>query len=148
MYAGTFPIDKLSKIPEKPISAVIINTAPSTHQGKHWVAAIKLNGKQEFFDSYGLPPCEEIHRFLSKRGQYKFNTKQTQGVFSTTCGAHCIFYLYYHSKGFTMEEIVKQANDKSVIDFINRLHSPDEDFSELLNQMKANQSSEMLFQFV
>ncbi len=66
IFCGTFPIDMLNKIPLHGNTAAIINTAPSTHKGKHWVAVMNLNKKQEYFDSYWFPPTNEIHHQLVK----------------------------------------------------------------------------------
>ena len=141
IFSGIFPIDKINKIPLHGDTAVIINTAPSTHKGKHWVAMINLKNKQEYFDSYGISPPIEIKHQLEKRGKYTWNKIQTQGVFSATCGAHCIFFLFHRSKGFSMQDIVKKADDKTVTDFVNNIYSPYDEFDDLDNIVLANQTS-------
>ncbi len=145
IFQGTFPIDKLHKIPLHGNTAAIINTAPSTHKGKHWVAIMNVNNKQEYFDSYGLPPKNEISHHLKKRGNYTFNNVPTQNLFSAACGAHCIYFLFHRSKGYPLREIVKQTSDKTVISFVSNLYSPYNEFEELDNIVHYNQSSTPYF---
>ena len=130
-FNGVFPIDKLKHINMQRKWACIVNTAPSTHKGEHWIAIIKVNRYPEFFDSYGLPPPLPIHNHLSSRfTHYKYNKKQVQGAFSTTCGAHCIYFLYKRALGETMKKITRHLNDKHVTRFIDNLYSPDEESDE------------------
>ena len=55
-FLGVFASNELpSKIPSYP-SGLIANTDPNNKPGQHWVAMFLEEGKEEFFDSYGLPP--------------------------------------------------------------------------------------------
>ena len=55
-FLGVFASNELpSKIPSYP-SGLIANTDPNNKPGQHWVAMFLEESKEEFFDSYGLPP--------------------------------------------------------------------------------------------
>ncbi len=131
IFIGVFPIDKMNKVEMNGKWACIINTAPSTHKGEHWVAAIRISKIPEYFDSYGLPPRNEIHEKISRHyNKYKYNKVQVQRGFATTCGAHCIYFLYRRVKGDAMETITKRVTDKKVDEFVHTYYSPDEETEE------------------
>ena len=93
-FIGVFPIDKLHRILISRHKCCIINTAPSTHKGQHWVAIYFNVNRVEFFDSYGLEPQGQIKTWLREnRMKWKHNRRQVQNVFTATCGAHCLYYL-------------------------------------------------------
>ncbi len=141
IFQGVYPIDKLHHIRRRHNSAVILNTAPSTHPGIHWVAVACFNGKQEYFDSYGLPPPQMIKTKLLRK-KYKFNKKPVQDIFSASCGAHCIFYLYHRARGNSIQETIKMMNEKRVIEFIHPLMSPHH-YEELMRESRfPNQRSQ------
>ena len=50
LFNGVFAIDQLPKSDD---GAYVVNTAKSTHPGKHWVAVYVTGNKVEYFDSYG-----------------------------------------------------------------------------------------------
>ena len=108
--------------------ACIVNTAPSTHPGEHWVAMLMIDKYPEYYDSYGLPPPKPIHNKLSRHyKKYRYNHKQVQSAFATTCGAHCIYFIYKRIEGHPMLSITKTVTDKKVHSFIQRFYSPDEE---------------------
>ncbi len=131
IFTGVFPIDKIKHIRKQGQWACIINTAPSTHRGEHWVAMIKINTYPEYFDSYGLPPPHAIHKLLTSHfNRYKFNKTQVQGPFAITCGAHCIYFLHKRTEGETMQRITQKLDDNEARTFIQKFYSPDEDSDE------------------
>ncbi len=141
-FQGVYPCDKLYRILVKPGTCCIINTAPSSHRGEHWIAVMWFNSHQEYFDSYGLPPNPRIQRFLESTGyKTRYNRKRVQGLFSSTCGAHCIYFLYHRNKGTPMHHVIKNMNDKRVTNFVNGLYSSEHELTELLDSNIVNQLS-------
>ncbi len=119
VYASnTLPKQKLKTFP----CALIANTDPDDKPGKHWCAFyIDLNGKAEFFDSYGFSPkLKPFKNFLVKNSKTDFiwNTTPLQGPFSSVCGQYCLFYLLHRCRNWSMDEICSFfTNDKNLNDF-------------------------------
>ncbi len=131
IFIGVYPIDKIGKVRMVGKWACIVNTAPSTHPGEHWVGIIRVDKYPEYYDSYGLPPPNIIHKKLSRHyKKYKYNHKQVQGNFATTCGAHCIYFIHKRINGDMMETITKNVTDKKVHLFIQSFYSPDHETDE------------------
>ena len=78
----------------------IINLAPSTSDGTHWVALHIKNKDATYFDSFGEPPPLDVLRFLSDHGIYSYlcNDTQIQDIRSGYCGQYCVMFLR-HMRG-------------------------------------------------
>lgn len=97
-----------------PLTAIVVNTDPHTHQGTHWIAFFRdLNGRLEFFDSYGCPPTVYDHiRFIRRNSCcYFYNPITMQSIESSVCGLYCLSYLYFRSHGFEMKDFTSLFND-------------------------------------
>ena len=139
-FTGVYPADKVNKMKIKEEHGCIINTAPSTHHGEHWIAVFFAPSTIEYFDSYGLKPSGVIKSWLLKtRKRCIRNRKRVQGLFTATCGAHCIYYLFHRTKGHSMSHIVKNQSDDKVTHFINSVYSPDIEMEETLETESINQ---------
>ncbi len=120
---GVFSADKIKHA--RP-GCMIVNEDDSGKPGSHWVALFVLpESKCEYFDSYGRDKAApKIEKFLKKFDILQGN-RQVQSTFSTTCGQHCVYYLYNRSRGVSFAEIVasysknQQQNDEMVTDFVN-----------------------------
>ena len=113
IFYGVFPRDKLPKKIYKKPGIFIINTDSSDKIGEHWVAIyLDVNGRSEYFDSFGLPPrSTDIKNFFKKNSNFcKYNTQILQPVFSDTCGYFVFYYAYRKAKGFKMNNIVSKVN--------------------------------------
>jgi hypothetical protein len=56
LYIGVLSRDELPSKVKYP-ACFIINTAPRSHEGEHWLAFYyDEKGHADFFDSYGFPP--------------------------------------------------------------------------------------------
>ena len=111
---GIFAADTVPTTVNLP-ACYIANTDPISKPGTHWIAVF-LDGKKEFFDSYGRPPPAKC----------AYNTVRIQGPLSSTCGQYCLYYLCHKVRGRPMKEIVNDyssvyvLNDLCVTEFINR----------------------------
>jgi hypothetical protein len=122
-YVGTFACDQLPDKIEKRPFALIMNTDPITKPGQHWVALfVTKNNVAEYFDSYGFAPLNaELYIFLQSNEiqNLMFNTKQIQGITSTTCGAYCVTFLKLRCQNISFQEIIHlEFNDKNIQKFI------------------------------
>ena len=117
-FLGVFASNELpSKIPIYP-SGLIANRDPNNTPGQHWVAMFfpDEEDKEEFFDSYGLPPNLYTSRFT------KFLVSHPG---DTVCGYYCMFYLFHRNRRQDFKSIVKrfsldnrQASDRRVVQFV------------------------------
>ena len=127
-FLGVFPRDR---IPIHDLThfpcAYVANPDTHSRPGRHWVAFYHESPTHlEFFDSYGaLPdlygfpiPCKFTNEF--------YNSYSIQALFSSVCGEHCIYYLYYRSQNFPLHLILLSLKlttmpDKFVRIFVSHL---------------------------
>ena len=99
-YLGTYPADFLKFLPKKlsKIFSFIMNTDPSTKNGKHWVA-VRVDTSQdmaiEYYDSFAQEPSKDFMKQLKKLVdrldinvylKMKINRIQQQNTNTTNCG--------------------------------------------------------------
>ena len=131
IWRGVYPIDHIKTLPDSSDlpAAYIVNTAPSTHSGEHWVAFyFPSTGKSELFDSYGYgPKSPEMTTFLKSYGHGGWikNARRLQGSLTTVCGQYCVFLLTLRARGKTLSEIEEyfedpEWNDGLVKRFVNK----------------------------
>jgi len=102
-FDGVFSVDTL---PDRP-RLVFCNTDPSYRRGCHWVAICAIDGRGEYFESFGRRPRTDFERYMNRHCRYRtFNDKQLQSVVSQFCGHYCICCFLYRSSGIDMRKIV------------------------------------------
>ena len=78
----------------------IYNLEPSYMGGSHWVATYVKNGIINYFDSFGMPPFQEIvNHAKTKNMTLLHQSDQIQNLLTTTCGYFCLYFLNEMSKG-------------------------------------------------
>ncbi len=148
--AGVYPVNLLPPVDGLPFS-LIANLDPDTQPGSHWVCIyIGMEGRTEFFDSYGRSPeTKEIVQYLKKYGSEKIICcpKRLQGSLSSPCGQYCVYYLYHRLRGDNMNTIVNkfgadlEDNDSFVTNWVNNrfeLDTKTYDSDFVLNQIARN----------
>lgn len=109
IYKGILSSDELANI-ERPYKSLhIVNTDPSYLSGSHWIAVYSYDDACEIFDSLGNNPeiySKHFSKFLDEYRQVKYSTVKLQSEDSIKCGIFCIYYSFYRSRGFTLEQIV------------------------------------------
>ena len=86
----------------------IYNLEPSYMSGSHWVATYVKNGVINYFDSFGLPPFQEIVNHARKKSLTLLHqNNQIQNLMTTTCGYFCLYFLNEMNKGKTYFDILK-----------------------------------------
>ena len=109
-FDAVYASDKLPKAPEYG-KLYVINTAPSTEAGEHWVAVYVPERFEhrhvEYYDPLGMAPfVESIEKFLlAWPHDYVWNQDRVQSWHSITCGQHCIFFLSQRCMGISMADI-------------------------------------------
>jgi hypothetical protein len=129
VFGGTWSADSFPKTTTSPV-CFVVNTAPSWHPGRHWVAIYRGVDGDEYFCSYGSKPAVEIQRNLRK--DYTSNCYMLQSPTSDICGQYCILYLLCKCRGFSLQTFTNCfssdtfINDKLVVksykNYINRNH--------------------------
>ena len=81
----------------------VVNLDSMKNQGTHYVCYWKHNNTRIYFDSFGLPPAQEIIRYLGRPIQY--NSTEIQQRNSVICGAYCLYVLKSLSDDMTFQEV-------------------------------------------
>ena len=89
----------------------IYNLEPSYMGGSHWVATYVKNGIINYFDSFGMPPFQEIvNHAKTKNMTLLHQSDQIQNLLTTTCGYFCLYFLNEMSKGRSYYDLLKVFN--------------------------------------
>lgn len=82
--------DEVKDLPKETPLYGVTNIHTSKERGVHWSAFAKTPKGNFFFDSYGLPPTQEVKDFLSHA---TYNTFTLQKPGTTECGQLSLFML-------------------------------------------------------
>ena len=89
----------------------IYNLEPSYMNGSHWVATYVKNGIVNYFDSFGMPPFQELVDHVSKKKLILLHqNNQIQNINTTTCGYFCLYFLNEMNKGTSYYDLLKVFN--------------------------------------
>ena len=114
-FRGVFAINMLPR-KMKHNECGIINFDPIDQPGSHWVAYYN----NEYFDSFGLPPPQEIENYLKTSGKdIYYNSSQLQKANSVLCGDYCIHFIKKRNIGI------------SYYDILYRFHQQPSNFNEI-----------------
>ena len=101
-YRGNYMRDTLpNKIKQNECG--VVNLDSVKNQGTHYVCYYRNKDTRIFFDSFGLPPPEEIIKYIGKPLQY--NSTEIQERDSVICGAYCLYVLKALSDGYSFNEV-------------------------------------------
>ena len=104
-FEGVFSRDNLPDLSEE-YKLYVYNTDPLSEPGDHWVVLHAAAEDGQYFDSIdGAISHNEFAQFLC--GEYV----QTQELFSSVCGQHCIFYMSFRAMGHSMNDMGHSMND-------------------------------------
>ena len=82
------------------LSLFIYNLVPSYMNGGHWVATYVKDKVINYFDSFGMPPFQEIVNHAKERNLTLFHqNQQIQNLYTSTCGYFCLYFLNEMNKG-------------------------------------------------
>ena len=89
----------------------IYNLEPSYMGGSHWVTTYVKNGIINYFDSFGMPPFQELVNHAKKKNLTLLHqSDQIQNLLTTTCGYFCLYFLNEMSKGRSYYDLLKVFN--------------------------------------
>ena len=73
---------------------LICNLEPSYMSGSNWVSTYVKDNVINYFDSFGLPPFQEIVNHAKKKNLTLLHqNNQIQNINTTTCGYFCLYFL-------------------------------------------------------
>lgn len=116
---GVFARDQLPE--HLPPGGYIVNTDNADGPGIHWVALWVEEDSVEFMDSFAHDP--EYYGW-SFSLSLLMNARQLQSDNAITCGAYCLYFLYFRALGLSMETILEffsvdtRLNDLHVSRFV------------------------------
>ena len=104
-------------VPHNHMQALFIyNLEPSYMGGSHWVATYVKNSIINYFDSFGMPPFQEIVNHAKiKNMTLLHQSDQIQNLLTTTCGYFCLYFLNEMSKGRSYYDLLKVFNIHNTI---------------------------------
>ena len=107
-WRGIFSRDQLPKKPNKR-ECGILNLDSIDGPGTHWVAWYKNKGTKYYFDSYGIQPPEEMHKYL--KSPILYNSIQIQEPGTYICGHLCIYVLEELNEGKDLLPVVLKLKE-------------------------------------
>ena len=101
-FLGAFAYDEAPEDLPDGSWSMVVNTAPSTDEGEHWIAVIHKDGVTYFMDSYGRQLnrreatfktafVEKMERIV--RGRLICNPKLIQQLTSNSCGYYAVYFI-------------------------------------------------------
>ena len=82
------------------LALFIYNLEPHYMSGSHWVTTYVRNGTINYFDSFGMPPFQELVNHAKEVNLTLLHqNKQIQNLYTTTCGYFCLYFLNEIHKG-------------------------------------------------
>ena len=100
------------KVPHNHSLALFIyNLEPSYMSGSHWVATYVKDNVINYFDSFGMPPFQELVNHSKRKNLTLLHqNNQIQNMKTTTCGYFCLYFLNEMNKGNSYYDLLKVFN--------------------------------------
>ena len=96
-FRGCYMRNEFSNLKCNNMECGVLNLNLSNEPGSHWTCWFKMNEKQYYFNSFGLPPPKELVDYL--RPAILYSTFQLQGINDENCGKWCLLVLKKLSDG-------------------------------------------------
>ena len=127
-FDGIFSVNNIPHSIEKK-KFVIINTAPSSHDGLHWVLLLRSSQKKyEYFDSLGAD-LKFMKENLPIDGTVYYFASQLQSNDSKACGLFVVYFIYerIYNMDLSFKNVVNsiftlnhKSNEDRVVKFFRR----------------------------
>ena len=100
------------KVPHNHKQALFIyNLEPSYMNGSHWVTTYVKDNIINYFDSFGMPPFQELVNHAKRKNLTLLHqNNQIQNIKTTTCGYFCLYFLNEMNKGNSYFDLLKVFN--------------------------------------
>ena len=111
------------------LALFIYNLEPHYMSGSHWVTTYVRDGTINYFDSFGMPPFQElVNHAKEKNLNLLHQNQQIQNLYTTTCGYFCLYFLNEMHKGVDYSDLLQvfsfdtEENEKFIEDYFSKLH--------------------------
>ena len=111
------------------LALFIYNLEPHYMSGSHWVTTYVRNGTINYFDSFGMPPFQElVNHAKEKNLTLLHQNKQIQNLYTTTCGYFCLYFLNEMHKGVDYFDLLQvfsfdtKENEEFIENYFGNLH--------------------------
>ena len=82
------------------LAIFIYNLEPSYMSGSHWVTTYVKDNVINYFDSFGMPPFQEMVNHAKRKNLTLLHqNQQIQNLYSSTCVYFCLHFLNEMHKG-------------------------------------------------
>ena len=97
------------KVPHNHKQALFIyNLEPAYMSGSHWVATYVKDNVINYFDSFGMPPFQEMVNHAKKKNLTLLHqNNQIQNIQTTTCGYFCLYFLNEMNNGNSYYDLLQ-----------------------------------------
>ena len=90
------------------LALFIYNLEPHYMSGSHWVTTYVRDGTINYFDSFGMPPFQElVNHAKEKNLNLLHQNQQIQNLYTTTCGYFCLYFLNEMHKGVDYSDLLQ-----------------------------------------
>ena len=110
------------------LALFIYNLEPSYMNGSHWISTYAKDNVINYFDSFGLPPFEEMLNHAKRENVTLLHqNQQIQNLYSSVCGYYCLYFLYEMHNGTDYFDLLKpfrkdtKYNDDFIENYFKRL---------------------------
>ena len=110
------------------LALFIYNLEPHYMSGSHWVTTYVRDGTINYFDSFGMPPFQElVNHAKEKTLNLLHQNRQIQNLYTTTCGYFCLYFLNEMHKGVDYFDLLQvfsfdtEENEKFIEDYFCKL---------------------------
>ena len=94
----------------------IYNLEPSYMSGSHWVATYVKNRVINYFDSFGMPPFQEMVNHAKRENLTLLHqSDQIQNLQTTTGGFFCLYFLNEMKNGISYYDLLKVFNNQDTL---------------------------------
>ena len=91
----------------------IYNLEPAYMSGSHWVATYVKDNVINYFDSFGMPPFQEMVNHAKKKNLTLLHqNNQIQNIQTTTCGYFCLYFLNEMNNGNSYYDLLQVFRHK------------------------------------
>ena len=100
------------KVPHNHSQALFIYNLESSYMSEsHWVATYVKDNVINYFDSFGMPPFQELVNHSKRKNLTLLHqNNQIQNLYTATCGYFCLYFMNEMNKGNSYHDLLKVFN--------------------------------------
>jgi hypothetical protein len=118
-FKGVFMRDELNNNKFNDNECLIINLDVRSGPGIHWMCLFSKNGVSYYFDSYGLPPPDEVLIYWKNKNIYYNKLPiQLDDKVEILCGHYCVYILYKLNNNYDFKVILRELYEYGTLENI------------------------------